>query len=223
MGAPPALDKTPSPSLPPLLPPCFLTLCHFCADWNEKRNLLAVIWCDATNPDTTNHRSWSPSLHTDLWPPASSVTSASGETLDSFLPRMLCSCSVVELLVTEQWFWSTDILLNLKNVYIWLLLAPKPNFLRVFWGIGVLNLLLLVISCSVGASRFRAEFPLWPIIPKNFKCQPWIEAYTSSHNRKCKCDAQVFRDIVWQVERLLISKPLHAKWQCVGYWCNPFY
>lgn len=124
-----AITSSPPPSL----------LWHFCADWNEKRNLLAVIWCDATNPDTTNHRSRSPSLHTDLWPPASSVTSASGETLDSFLLQMFCGWTV------DNW---AVILINWHSLKFekCVFLAPKPNFLHVFWGIRVLNLLLLVIS-----------------------------------------------------------------------------
>lgn len=45
-------------SLPPV--PLLHTLCHFYADWKSKRNLLGVIWCDATNPNATNHRSRPP-------------------------------------------------------------------------------------------------------------------------------------------------------------------
>lgn len=55
-------------------PWCQPTYGQFHLDWGKKKNLLVVIWCDVINPNTTNHRSLPPQVHTD---PLKSVPAAS--------------------------------------------------------------------------------------------------------------------------------------------------
>lgn len=95
------IQNVPWPHLPPswkhLHPPHQFNLCHFYADWKEKRNLWGVICCDATNPNTTNHRSGPPCSTQALRLPAATSHLLQvrlrcwGASSASSFPQGLCS------------------------------------------------------------------------------------------------------------------------------------